>query len=161
MYAEDAPSAREAEWIDRVAAAHVDLRAENRAGAESGVPLPLRRYGTRLMTDAAGPTTPCHRGGRLAVCGSRQELAQLQRSITRGFNVAIRGEPGVGMSSLLHQLAYRERAHRHIVYVDGEGTEDSGELVEHIRRVVTARPEAYGYVPAQTARSPPLLPNFL
>ena len=53
-----------------------------------------------------------------------EELAQLERSVRRGFNVALYGDRGVGKSSLLHHLEYREREARRVAFVDAGGVED-------------------------------------
>jgi len=65
-----------------------------------------------------------------------EELAQLERSVGRSFNVALHGERGVGKSSLLHQLELRQRASRRVAYVEATGVNDLAELVDQVRTAV-------------------------
>jgi len=68
------------------------------------------------------------------------ELAQLQRSVDNGFNVAMYGDRGSGKTSLLHQLEYRQRSKRRMVYVDATGVEDVYALVHRVRDKVAPLP---------------------
>lgn len=72
-----------------------------------------------------------------------EELGQLERSVRRGFNVAIYGERGVGKSSLLHHVEYRERVARPVAYIDATGVEDVGALVDRVRLAVAGRAPAH------------------
>ena len=69
-----------------------------------------------------------------------EELAQLERSVRRGFNVALYGDRGVGKSSLLHHLEYREREARRVAFVDAGGVEDISMLVQRVAVALGGRP---------------------
>jgi hypothetical protein len=68
-----------------------------------------------------------------------EQLAQLERSVRRGFNIAIHGDRGAGKTSLLHFVEYRERALRRLAFVDATGLDDVSELVERVQAAVLGR----------------------
>jgi EAL domain-containing protein (putative c-di-GMP-specific phosphodiesterase class I) len=70
----------------------------------------------------------------------QEQIDQLERSVRRGFNTALYGNRGVGKSSLLHHLAYREREARRVAYVDGVGLDDVSVLVDRVVLALTGRP---------------------
>jgi hypothetical protein len=85
-----------------------------------------------------------------------EELAQLERSVDRGFNVAVHGERGVGKSTLLHQLEYRKRGSRSVAYVDATGVDDVAELVDRIRATVNGPTAAFREAIQDSTNPPPL-----
>jgi hypothetical protein len=68
-----------------------------------------------------------------------EQLEQLERSVRRGFNVAIHGDRGAGKTSLLHFVEYRERALRRVAFVDATGLDDVSELVDRVQAAVLGR----------------------
>jgi hypothetical protein len=84
-----------------------------------------------------------------------EELAQLERSVGRGFNVALHGERGVGKSSLLHQLELRQRESRRVAYVEATGVDDLPDLVDRVRTAVRGPTVAFQDAIQQATNMPP------
>lgn len=91
------------------------------------------------MTLSGRPLLDNRRDAELFVDRER-ELADLSAALRRQLNVLVSGDAGIGKTSLLHALIYRERAVAHdsaFTYIRAEGIADGEELLATVAAAVS------------------------